>query len=159
MLQRRDKIRIQNYNRFRAYREGQAIYDENAYQQLPLPGRPPAVYVPATRQGSHIFALSHKDTFDIDTYSDERFVPPTFKIAWRRAQTLKEHFAIAYPEFRYNRCLGWGGNGMAAVFDDIDGNGDKVRALVVKMLFSENSDVMRNETDKRECILSRDILF
>ncbi|RWA08269.1 hypothetical protein EKO27_g6840 [Xylaria grammica] len=130
---RQDRIRILMHNRFRTYREGTSFDENNPdhqdfYQQIPIPGS--------------------KDKFDIDAYDTERFIDPRFRKPWRRCQALKEYFADQHPELRYNKCLGWGGNGMAAVFDDLKSDGTVSRSVVVKMVFSDNPDVMEDETDK-----------
>ncbi|KAI0977612.1 hypothetical protein F4678DRAFT_477656 [Xylaria arbuscula] len=141
------KLRLKNFNRLTAYRRGEQVSDENAYQQLPLRGRPPPPDdpVPGPRPAYPV-TLASRDRFQIDMYTDEAFVPDEFKVSWRRCQTLKEHFALEYPTLRYNKCLGWGGNGMATVFDDLDNRGNKVRSVVVKMLISDDPEFMEIET-------------
>ncbi|GAW22573.1 hypothetical protein ANO14919_121130 [Xylariales sp. No.14919] len=149
---RQDRMRIRMRNRLRTYREG-SEFDENnpddqdVYQQIPIPGISPRIFVPPVNQQFYPLVLGSKDKFDIDAYDTERFIEPKFRKPWRRCQALKEYFADQHPELRYNKCLGWGGNGMAAVFDDVKSDGTVSRSVVVKMVFSDNPYVMEDETD------------
>ena len=63
---------------------------------------------------------------------------------------MKHYFAEKHPSFVYKKTLGWGGNGMAAEFDQLDANGKPARSVVVKMLFSDNVESMEVETDNCE---------
>ncbi|KAI0390520.1 kinase-like protein [Xylariaceae sp. FL0594] len=69
--------------------------------------------------------------------------------AFRNLRALKNYFA-SLPDadmFRYRRCLGWGGNGLAAAFDVLDVHGSRVRGIVVKSLFSGDLDAMDEEAE------------
>ncbi|KAI1299462.1 hypothetical protein F5Y03DRAFT_408806 [Xylaria venustula] len=117
------------------------------YQQLPLKGHPPPPHdpVPGPRPAIPV-TLATSEKIDIDRFTDATFVPDEFKAAWQRCQVIKNYFAIEYPTLRYNKCLGWGGNGMATLFDDLDNRGNKVRSVVVKSLISDNPVFMEIET-------------
>ncbi|KAJ3552202.1 hypothetical protein NPX13_g11171 [Xylaria arbuscula] len=156
---RRDRIHVQMYNRFRTYRRGLPFNKDNpddidAPVNLPLSGLPDSVYTHSIPQKFPIFRLSDRDKFDIDAQHDDRFLPGKFRRPWQRSQMMKNYFAEQIPSFEFNRTLGWGGNGMAAVFDQKDGKGDHWRSVVVKVLFSDDPSTMDFETEKlvRMCI-------
>lgn len=102
--------------------------------------------------------IRREEREEIDQYdNDERFVRPSNLKAFRQLKALKEHFGKNQPDFRYRKCLGWGGNGLAAAFDVIDVYGFKLKSVVVKMLFSESRRILRRETQSCELVFS-DIL-
>ncbi|KAI1360106.1 kinase-like domain-containing protein [Xylaria arbuscula] len=141
------------YNRFRTYRRGLPFNKDNpddidAPVNLPLSGLPDSVYTHSIPQKFPIFRLSDRDKFDIDAQHDDRFLPGKFRRPWQRSQMMKNYFAEQIPSFEFNRTLGWGGNGMAAVFDQKDGKGDHWRSVVVKVLFSDDPSTMDFETEK-----------
>ncbi|KAI0428730.1 hypothetical protein F5Y09DRAFT_312356 [Xylaria sp. FL1042] len=143
-----EQLRTRLFNTFSAYRRGLDLQDVDAPQQLPLQGAPLEVYFPHVRVMPQPFTLSERDKFNLDKHDDERWVPDEFKVPWRQARALRDHFVFQFPGLKYNKCLGWGGNGLAALFDDCDQLGNRIRSVVVKMVYSENASVaMKIETD------------
>ncbi|GAW23882.1 hypothetical protein ANO14919_134590 [Xylariales sp. No.14919] len=147
--ERIDRWRKKKYYEFRNYREGRHI-DVDDYQDLPRAGEAPEVYYPAMVQFADPVILRDRDEMDIDNVADPLHLPYQYVKAYRTCQTLKQQFAQNFPHLRYQKCLGWGGNGMAAAFEDIDRNGQKVRSVVVKMLFSNSPEAMQMETEMRK---------
>jgi hypothetical protein len=117
---------------------------------LPLQGRPPEVYVPNVDQTTYRFYRGPRRGFDIDTVTDRHFVPDRYVQAWERVQELKKHFIARYPHLEYRKCLGWGGNGLASVFDEVDENGLKVKSYVAKVLFRDEEHLLEIETNNCE---------
>ncbi|KAI0517512.1 kinase-like domain-containing protein [Xylaria bambusicola] len=137
-----DKIRIRLHNVFRTYRLGKPFDERNpehqdAHVELPLSGEPDGpVFFPPVQPNYHMYQVNDKG-YNLDLYSNEAFVPSKYRIPWRRSRMMRDYFEDRVQTFQYDRTLGWGGNGMAAVFDEMhnDGGG-KWRSVVVKMLFS-----------------------
>lgn len=83
---------------------------------------------------------------DIDAIRSRNFVEEKHRRAWDHLQFLKRYFA-ADPSIKYRRCLGWGGNGLAAAFDCLDEDGNPTDPVVVKMIFSRSRATLRRETN------------
>jgi hypothetical protein len=120
--------------------------------RLPLRGFTPVVVMPGIAQTAYPYYPPKAEKRDIDVYSDERFVHPDNLKAFRKLKELKEYFWAKRPEFRYTKCLGWGGNGLAAAFDIIDVYGLKQKSVVVKMLFRNSDSLLELETKNCEPI-------
>ncbi|TGJ85878.1 hypothetical protein E0Z10_g2868 [Xylaria hypoxylon] len=145
------------YENFGNYRRGITWNDgpstlRDAFQ--PISAKAPVIYMPAswlyTRQQP--FRLYHQDRINIDTLEDIRDMKglqDSFASAWRDLQQLKSYIVSQKERklFRYQRCLGWGGNGLAAAFDVLDQDGRKVRGVVVKTLFNDDKETLENEVD------------
>lgn len=141
---RRNNFRLEMYRKFQRYRTGTGQSFTNI-PLLPLQGTVPSVVVPRIGQGAYPWVKTGRDHLDLDLITDEKSVQPKYLEAYLAVNRLKDYFGRKYPELRYTRCLGWGGNGLAAAFDVIDVTGQKERAVVVKMLFSDNTDIMKRE--------------
>ncbi|KAH9907740.1 kinase-like domain-containing protein [Xylariomycetidae sp. FL2044] len=69
--------------------------------------------------------------------------------AWEKIQQLKREFGTG-RRFKYGRCLGYGGNGLAATFTENDSESNAKRSIVLKMSFQENKeDQIRDLKDER----------
>ncbi|KAK5635691.1 hypothetical protein RRF57_011403 [Xylaria bambusicola] len=137
---------------FRTYRRGEPFDERNpeileAPVELPLAGAPGGVFFPRVKQIYTAYRITERDKFDLDMHDNERLVPSKFRIPWRRSRMMKNFFAERVPGFEYQKTLGWGGNGMAAVFDQVHENGEKWRSIVVKMLFTSDADIMQQEIE------------
>ncbi|CAJ2501258.1 Uu.00g041110.m01.CDS01 [Anthostomella pinea] len=148
------------FDRFRHYRQG-TRWDPVARAraafgnpQLPLQGEPPLLETPG--QGSAVlvqYAPMLRDRVDIDLLSRSGArkdkVPAKIVEAWESLQRPKKEFSLAGNRVvRYNRCLGWDGNGLAAAFSDVDGNRVTGRSWVAKMAFGDSEDVGYLEDEK-----------
>jgi len=147
MLQRARMMHQKMFELFFKYRTGA---NPPIGYRLPLAGRPPEVYIPGMDQTTFRYHKGPRKRFNIDAATDRNYVPARYVQAWERVQELKKHFITHHPRLRYRKCLGWGGNGLASVFDDIDENGRKVKSYVAKVLFRDDEDLLEMETDSCE---------
>jgi len=155
--------RMRVADRFLHYREGiqwrRRLRSERNYgnRQIPQPAeRAPDIYLPIMGQHA-IVPYEHFNSggvkFRIDDILGENQLEGRQDrvAAFRNLTRLKNYFA-SLPDaerFRYRRCLGWGGNGLAAAFDVLNDFGQKIRSIVVKTLFSDNLDFMDEEIQAR----------
>ncbi|KAI0205327.1 kinase-like domain-containing protein [Astrocystis sublimbata] len=138
------KLRRDNYTLFQFYRgkPGQSIWTD----KLPLAGPPPSILMPGTVQGAWPFVPAKKDNnVDVDLISSVFGLEEKLRKPFEMIKRMKSHFARNYPEMKYNRCLGWGGNGLAAAYDVMNTQGMKVRSVVVKTIFNDNPELQRWE--------------
>ncbi|KAI3325204.1 kinase-like domain-containing protein [Xylariaceae sp. AK1471] len=135
------------YNNFMSYRERFRPFDSPT---LPLSGEPPELFTTDMDQMAYPFVRVAKDKIDIDAVPDPSILPAKVAYAWSNAQELKKYFARERPGLRYRKCLGWGGNGLAAAFDVLDKSGRKKRSVVVKMLFDDEEELMDIETENSD---------
>jgi hypothetical protein len=126
---------------------------------LPLGGEPHEVSIHNVEQQALPFHRQDRDEINIDRVSDSSDLPIEMVSVWRNLQELKTNFKD-HPSLKYRRCLGWGGNGLAAAFDILDEAGRKTRSVTVKMLSWDEDSRVDREIDRGECELShiRDIL-
>ncbi|KAI1809257.1 hypothetical protein GGS20DRAFT_328889, partial [Poronia punctata] len=107
----------------------------------------PAIYVPGQQQQmTRPFYQGVRGKLNIDEVTEASDLPARYKRAYENVQDLKIYFANINPRLRYRKCLGWGGNGLAAALDDIDENGKKTRSLVAKVLFRDDEASAVRET-------------
>lgn len=123
----------------------------------PLRGKAPVVYMPSDMLASyqHPFRLFRQDKINFDNISNVNELKGsrnTIKNAYQDLQHLKTYITSRNDGklFKYQRCLGWGGNGLAAAFDVLGENGQKVRGVVVKTLFNDETDALEREV--RACM-------
>lgn len=133
----RDVFRQDMYERFRFYRTWKKS-KRGKPPVLPLQGTAPSVVVPKVGQRALPWVKTQRDDIDLDLITDERSLHRKYRKAYFAVNRLKAYFERNLPELKYNKCLGWGGNGLAAAFDIIDVDGQKERAVVVKMLFLDD---------------------
>ncbi|TGJ79966.1 hypothetical protein E0Z10_g8807 [Xylaria hypoxylon] len=137
------------YQKMANYREGREIEIDD-YVYLPKSGDPPEVVYPGVIQTAHAYLLGRRDKMNIDEITDERLLPEKYRKAWRHSQILKQHFVNEYPKLQYKKCLGWGGNGMAAAFDDLDENGHKDyrnSEHIVQLLYKNGEGLLDNNNN------------
>ncbi|KAI3322000.1 kinase-like protein [Xylariaceae sp. AK1471] len=150
-------LRKKLYDSFKHYREGK-IFDvversraRFGNTSLPLSGDPPQVFIPGTAPRLVHYQQSKKIKVMIDEISDARNVSNSMLNAWMDLQRVKTYFENRRDarRFQYRRCLGWGGNGIAAAWDVLDGNGTPERAIVVKSLFNDEENALQAERHAR----------
>lgn len=140
------------YERFRFYRTWKKS-KRGKPPVLPLQGTAPSVVVPKVGQRALPWVKTQRDDIDLDLITDERSLHRKYRKAYFAVNRLKAYFERNLPELKYNKCLGWGGNGLAAAFDIIDVDGQKERAVVVKMLFLDDPKWLIQEVGNCECPL------
>ncbi|KAI0859489.1 hypothetical protein F4860DRAFT_256663 [Xylaria cubensis] len=101
--------------------------------------------MPGMRQEAFPYVPVRKDEIDLDTITDDWMLEHKIRKPYQSVQLMKEYFARNYPELKYNRCLGWGGNGLAAAYDMMDEEGEKRKSVVVKMLFDDDQELQKWE--------------
>ncbi|KAI8635452.1 kinase-like domain-containing protein [Xylariaceae sp. FL1651] len=114
---------------------------------------PPRVVVPGRRGQLLPFQRHGRARHDLDALSNANHLEKRFRDAWNGLQRLKAHFAPQRRRFKYRRCLGWGGNGLAAAFDELDEQGEKARSVVVKSMFRVNEEARFHEIDNSRWFL------
>ncbi|KAI1161567.1 kinase-like domain-containing protein [Nemania serpens] len=145
MDDRRRQYRQDASDKFFKYRRGigRGIFS----RPLPLRGPPPVVDMPGLRQTAYPYLNKASEKFNnIDEIHDRRLVEEKNMRAWDNLQFLKDYFAQT-RRVKYRKCLGWGGNGLAAAFDSVDDQGNPTGPVVVKMIFSHSRRAMKQETD------------
>ncbi|KAI0449369.1 kinase-like domain-containing protein [Xylaria acuta] len=140
----KQEYRKENFALFRFYR-GLGQVSPNWLQPLPLLGPPPSVLMPGMQQTAYPYVPVRKDDIDIDAITDDWMLEQKIRQPYESINTMKKYFARNYPEMKYNRCLGWGGNGLAAAYDVINEEGEKDKSVVVKMLFQEDQELQKWE--------------
>ncbi|KAI0396987.1 kinase-like domain-containing protein [Xylariaceae sp. FL0594] len=131
------------FRRFFEYRTGRPVPRGS---RLPLPGQPREVYIPDKEQTTFKYNKPVREMIDMDNAGVDD-VPERFRQAWHSVRDLQRHFVRHHPLLKYRKCLGWGGNGLAAVFDDVDESGIPVKSYVAKVLFRDEKDLLEAETD------------
>ncbi|KAI1824112.1 kinase-like domain-containing protein [Xylaria intraflava] len=134
------RYRAQLFTKFLLHRGGAGeVYP-------PIQGELPEIFIPGQAQRAYPFKITDDVKFDIggDTVVTKNLRPSYLK-ARKAALNLKAYFSREYPGLRYRRCLGWGGNGLAAAFDHLTEDGHMIRSLVVKMLFSDDIYLVKEE--------------
>ncbi|TRX93287.1 hypothetical protein FHL15_005866 [Xylaria flabelliformis] len=101
--------------------------------------------MPGMRQEAFPYVPVRKDEVDLDAITDDWMLEHKLRKPYQSVQLMKEYFARNYPEMKYNRCLGWGGNGLAAAYDIMDEEGEKRKSAVVKMLFDDDQELQKWE--------------
>ncbi|GAP93349.2 putative serine threonine protein kinase protein [Rosellinia necatrix] len=137
---------------FRGYRLGIEYgkkYDEPILPDLPKQGRPPEVFVSGVKQTALPW-VPIVNPIDMDMVATGRFLGPRNLKAFNAVKRLKGYFERKHPGMMYNRCLGWGSNGLAAAFDLKYPPGEKV---VVKMVFSEKRNHRNTEVASLRALL------
>ncbi|KAI8952102.1 kinase-like domain-containing protein [Xylaria longipes] len=151
-------LRNFNYANFANYRRGLHFSNSNRNRNLrefhPLSGDAPVIYIPSGYDVRQIpFQLSRQDKIDIDTLKerDLKGLRNSVVNAYNDLQRLKTYMSSKSDGklFKYRRCLGWGGNGLAAVFDILDENNNLVRSVVVKTLFDDDDESLDIEKHAR----------
>ncbi|KAI1430030.1 kinase-like domain-containing protein [Xylaria sp. FL1777] len=153
------RLRDRLYVNFGNYRRGLAW--NNGRIRLPRPfealsGQAPVVYMPPDmlQHYQHPYRQFRQDKINLDSVKDInelRNEENRIKNAYNDLQELKAYMTSKNDGklFRYHRCLGWGGNGLAAAFEVLDKNGQKVRGVVVKTLFSGEEESLDTENHAR----------
>ncbi|KAI8949251.1 kinase-like domain-containing protein [Xylaria longipes] len=95
-----------------------------------------------------------KDDIDLDAITDDWMLEEKIRKPFESIKIMKNYFTREYPEMKYNRCLGWGGNGLAAAYDVINEEGEKEKSIVVKMLFSDDQELQKWEVQNSQCVPS-----
>ncbi|KAI0117891.1 kinase-like domain-containing protein [Nemania sp. FL0031] len=131
--------------KFQEHRTG--IKWKTRVPDFPLTGQKPDVVLPGVWQQAYPYVRRSQAEANLDQYSRESRVPEKSKDAFKRLRTVKEHFAIDYPQLKYAKCLGWGGNGMAVAFHLANKDGEKPRAIVAKMIFQSYEELLEREVD------------
>ncbi|KAI0532592.1 kinase-like domain-containing protein [Xylaria digitata] len=142
----KDRVRHKNYMALRNYREGRKV-DLDDYIELPRRGTPPEVFYPAVEQYGQRFLPSARDKFDLDKITNLQGLPQNITKAWLDNRRMKRYFSTEYPRLRYKKCLGWGGNGMAAAFDEINENGQNIyrnSEHIVQILSESGQGLLEN---------------
>ncbi|KAI0442256.1 kinase-like domain-containing protein [Xylaria telfairii] len=152
------RVRNTNYELFSRYRRG-INYNSNERNRnrkdfQPRSGEAPVIYIPSGYDTRQIpFQLSHQEKIDIDTLQrrDLRGLRNSIVNAYNDLQNLKTYISSKNNGnlFKYRRCLGWGGNGLAAVFDILDKNSNPVRSVVIKTLFDDDDETLDIEKHAR----------
>ncbi|KAI1109062.1 kinase-like domain-containing protein [Nemania sp. NC0429] len=133
--ERRREWRNKMFDKFFKYRRG--VHRDFPQPVLPVQGRPPPVDFPETDQ----IALAYQNdpsrrAGNLDDIPDRSLVKEEDQKAWDNLQYLKNYFAGGQV-MRYRKCLGWGGNGLAAAFDRFDAKGNR-KDPVVRFLKAEH---------------------
>jgi hypothetical protein len=147
-------------DRFLHYREGMHWRREHR-EKVDFGGReikpeanPPNIYLPLLGLKHSPVPFHHFNSAGVkfrldDILTEKQLEDNEARIeAFRNLAELKDYFA-SLPDaerFKYRRCLGWGGNGLAAAFDVMNDSGQKIRSIVVKTLFSDSPTLMEDET-------------
>ncbi|KAI1126917.1 kinase-like domain-containing protein [Nemania abortiva] len=141
----RENLRFRWFDQFYQYRTGK----RRDFARLPIPllGDVPEIVMPGTKQVALPYSRKPNEKEAIDQYENEQFVDPKNKKAFKGLQILKSNFSLDLPTCKYQKCLGWGGNGLAAKFDVVDKNGAKKKSVVVKMIFQDDEGVLAQEVD------------
>ncbi|KAJ8124379.1 hypothetical protein O1611_g9261 [Lasiodiplodia mahajangana] len=116
---------------------------------IPLAGQPPDVVLPTIEQTAFPYYRSGKGVSDLDAHADASTLAPKSRLAFDNLQTLKDYFAGEYPQIHYSKCLGFGGNGLAAAFNVFDKNGNR-QPIVVKVIFQDDEATLKKETDAHD---------
>ncbi|KAI0444161.1 kinase-like domain-containing protein [Xylaria telfairii] len=103
--------------------------------------------MPGMQQNAYPFVntVKDRDEVDIDRISSDWMLDEKLQKPYQCLTDMKKYFTQEYPDLRYNRCLGWGGNGLAAAFDVLNKQGEKIKSVVVKMLFSSDQELQKWE--------------
>ncbi|KAI1106344.1 kinase-like protein [Jackrogersella minutella] len=120
----RAERRTRGYGRVRLPRPGHATLD------IPFGQRPDQVQYPYVKNAMKL----NLDELDAAPLYDKEAK------AWHLLQRIKYGFGVK-RKFKYKRCLGRGGNGVAVQFEEVNEMDEPIRQLAVKMLLSyENPD-------------------
>ncbi|KAJ8119487.1 hypothetical protein ONZ43_g3565 [Nemania bipapillata] len=106
------------FDDFFAYRQGKSR--DFPFPALPFQGPTPGIIMPGIAQQAYPYYPPRQERKDLDLYNDSELVDEASMKAFRRLRDLKNYFAEERPEFVYKKCMGWGGNGLAAAFDVVD---------------------------------------
>ncbi|RYC55260.1 hypothetical protein CHU98_g10953 [Xylaria longipes] len=140
--------RRENYNLFHFYR-GLGMVSPSWLPNLPLPRPPPSILMPGMEQRAFPYVPVKKDDIDLDAITDDWMLEEKIRKPFESIKIMKNYFTREYPEMKYNRCLGWGGNGLAAAYDVINEEGEKEKSIVVKMLFSDDQELQKWEVQNK----------
>ncbi|KAI2636102.1 kinase-like domain-containing protein [Xylaria nigripes] len=153
-------LRNRLFARFVNYRQGLSFSHPVSRSFNPVSGDvPPSVYVPIHpdfRQFKYVLQQHRinlddvRDLTGFDQLRDLLGFDASIVQASDALQRLKSHFAAKRRHgktFKYQRCLGWGGNGLAAAFDVVDENDQKDRSVVVKMMLKDGTDAAKFEVN------------
>ncbi|KAI0490281.1 kinase-like domain-containing protein [Xylaria cf. heliscus] len=155
-VQRVHDMRNEHYSLFHSYRgRGELVPP----WKLPLRGQPPSILMPGMVQTSYPYIPVTKDDVDLDAITDDWLMEPKVRQPYESLRKLRQYFARNYPEMKYNRCLGWGGNGLAAAYDVMSAGGERQRSVVVKMLFFEDRELQQWEVQNSQYTPSKMGLF
>ncbi|KAI1194240.1 hypothetical protein F5X97DRAFT_327797 [Nemania serpens] len=138
------------YENFENYRQG-ITWDENRRRPFEaLGGNAPVIHnvVNANVRQLPIY-LANGGKVNIDTVEDLVGLQNSIKAAHNGLQRLKKYIMSRSnaERFVYQRCLGWGGFGLATVFDVRDEDGQRIRGVVVKMLLDNDEKLLKEEID------------
>ncbi|KAI1747661.1 kinase-like domain-containing protein [Xylaria castorea] len=145
----RQNYRKENYSLFHSYR-GRGEISPLWSPTFPLFGSPPNILMPGMKQEAWPYVPVRKDDVDVDAITDDWMLEQKVRKPYESVRMLKRYFARNYPEMKYNRCLGWGGNGLAAAYDIMNEEGEKQKSVVVKMLFEEDQELQKWEVQNSQ---------
>lgn len=142
------EMRDRFFENFDNYRLG-IPWDANRRKPFkPLEGDAPIIFIPVNVDARQLpFRVATAAGVNLDTVEDLSRLQNSIRHAHNELQRLKDNIMSRGngERFVYQRCLGWGGYGLAAVFDIRDENGQKIRGIVVKILLKNDEKLMEEE--------------
>ncbi|KAI1118952.1 kinase-like domain-containing protein [Nemania sp. NC0429] len=128
------KVRDKFYENFGNYRLGITWDNDRRRSFRPLEGDAPVIFKPENVDGRQPpFRPGISDRIDLDAIEDLAELQGDIQKAHSGLQRLKDYITSRSngERFVYQRCLGWGGYGLATVFDVYDEDGRRIRGIVI----------------------------
>ncbi|KAI5927374.1 kinase-like domain-containing protein [Camillea tinctor] len=141
--QRLKWFRAGQFDMFKFYRQGNywplsaRWARKYSHPDLPLKGKP-KVEMPGQRQRLIGYSRSERERADLDNMEDDEVEDDDLE-AWETIQHLQNKFQVPGVNMRYNKCIGWGGQGLVSAFDVLGPRGQLVKKVVVKAHFPNMS--------------------
>ncbi|KAI0843574.1 kinase-like domain-containing protein [Hypoxylon sp. FL0890] len=155
----RDDMRKQFYDKFAYYRAGRNWdRDERRTQgwgnpQLPLKGKPFVDQSMANRQKLRPYAR-RPEIYKTNISRPRGPISARSMNAYNALMRIKNGFGVR-RKFEYKKVLGWGGNGLATQFQELDDNNQPIRQVAVKMPLKPNVPAYLRFLEEERAFLMR----
>ncbi|KAI1502593.1 kinase-like domain-containing protein [Biscogniauxia marginata] len=157
--QRLHWFRAGQFDMFKYYRQGkywpfmERYGAEYSNPVLPLQGQP-KVEMPGQRQRLIGYYRDDRPSLNIDELGKDT-IDREHARGWDTLQTLKSNFKIPGLNIRYNKLIGWGGQGLVTTFDVLAETGEVAKKLVVKAHFPDAPETRMEQERKMMHILRK----